>query len=83
LSQEDNVVNCMIWNALSSAVPADYTPPCYGLVAVVVIPCNMDGSTTAQVTIATVPVPILCDCVVSDSNALAVLSGVQVCCIKA
>lgn len=73
LSQDDNTVNCMIWNALSPVVPADYTPPCYGVVMVIVIPCNENGGVSAQINIAQVPVPVPCDCAVSAQLSSSML----------
>jgi hypothetical protein len=54
-------VNCLINNAMFS--DPFYRPPCGGTVAVVVLPCNPDGTTPAQVTIASVPLD--CECTVS------------------
>lgn len=58
----NDVINCLIHNTLTVAIPPNYTPPCDGTVAVVVIPCRADGSTTAQITIASVEVPVPCNC---------------------
>jgi len=68
LSSDDDVVNCMIWNALSTAVPSAYTPPCNGLILVVVIPCDVIGAVAAQITVASIPaasLPVTCTCSVS------------------
>jgi hypothetical protein len=62
----DDVVNCLVYNALNTPIPADYTPPCGGTVAVVLVPCDTNNQfaqaqvTIAQVTVASVPVPCPC-----------------------
>jgi len=68
LSSDDDVVNCMIWNALNAAVPSAYTPPCNGLMLVVIIPCHDNGTVAAQINVASIPVaalPATCSCSVS------------------
>jgi hypothetical protein len=60
----DAVVNCLLWNAYNTALPEDWTPPCSGTMAVVLIPCSAAGI-AAQPTLAQIKVdssPIACIC---------------------
>jgi hypothetical protein len=52
-------------------VPPTWTPPCNGVVAVVLVPCDESGATTEQITIASVSFTSLgleCVCEVSTSS---------------
>lgn len=67
LTSDNDRVECMVWNALNT-VAANYTPPCGGTVAVILLPCDSNGNTGAQITIAQVTIgsiPVTCDCGVS------------------
>jgi hypothetical protein len=61
---DNNRINCLLWNAFNS-VPAGYIPPCDGTVGVMLIPCGASGFQNVQITIAQVPLaslPIPCVC---------------------
>jgi len=70
-SSNDDVVNCILWNTYNTKIYPDYKPPCDGLVSVILVPCNEDGRTPAQITIAQVTVanvPVPCDCKVRHTT---------------
>jgi hypothetical protein len=74
----DNVVNCMLFNALSQPLPVDYKPPCSGTGAVIMLPCLADGTIYAQATIAQIPIASLaqpCWCERGKLWALDLVSG--------
>lgn len=68
----NDVVNCMVYNALTADVPMTYTPPCGGTMAVVLLPCDVARATGRvrammvrretydQVTVT--QVPVRCEC---------------------
>jgi hypothetical protein len=74
-SANNNVVNCLVYNAMAANVPNTYTPPCGGTLAVIMLPCDIARATGRvraqmirrdtyeQITVTQVPVP--CECVVS------------------
>lgn len=62
---DNNTINCLVWNAKHADVPPDYTPPCNGTLAVILVPCSIQLDlpyyvTNAQVTVANIP--IRCSC---------------------
>jgi hypothetical protein len=71
----NDIVNCLVYNAFTAAVPVTYTPPCGGTMAVVALPCDVPRATGmvraqmvrtdtyAQITVT--QVPVRCECVVS------------------
>lgn len=73
----NDVVNCLVYNAFNAVVPVSYTPPCGGTMAVIALPCDVARATGmvraqmvrtdtySQVTVTQVPVH--CECVVSES----------------
>lgn len=80
--QSDNdVVNCLVYNTMVADVPPTYTPPCNGVVAVVLVPCDQSGQTTEQITVASVSFNSLgleCICEVSWGPKAAPKVGVRV-----
>lgn len=73
----DNIVNCLVYNAYMASVPETYTPPCGGTMAVIMMPCDVARATGRvrammvrretydQVTVTQMPVQ--CECVVSSA----------------
>lgn len=64
----DDVVNCILYNTYNHKIYRDYTPPCDGTLAVVVLPCDETLGYAAQATITQVPLSSLdvpCECAVS------------------
>jgi hypothetical protein len=65
-----DIVNCLVHNTLTVSIPVDYTPPCDGTVAVIVLPCDATGQTNHQISIANMPLPDYCECKVSTQCAV-------------
>lgn len=56
----DNVVNCMLWNAATRA--SSFKPPCNGTLAVVLVACDNNNGNDPKVQPLVVNVPISCSC---------------------